>query len=433
MIKIEDAITYNHLVKAYFHCRKGKSFRENTIKYHMHYQRNLLRLMHELLAGTYKIKDLYSFIIYEPKKRNITANQFEDKIVQRVLCEYVLEPSIQPKLIYDNYASQPKKGTSLAIDRLRRNMTIHAKSVNWTNDGWVAICDIKKFFYTIYRPYVVQIVNRLDIDDCLKKLIRDQVYACGPEFNEYTDDPDRGLCIGFQTSQWLAVYVMNSLDHFIKEELHVKCYGRYMDDFYMIHKDRDYLEYSLNSVKLFVEQILHLKLNKKTHIHPFSQGICFLGYHCIYDLNAHDIDIVIRTKSIHKMKKRIKKLDYLIKLGRIKTDDANMSLRSWYSYAEHGKTEKAMNAYKEARAKINGYSYNDGLLLDSKTEENTDIDGFIILKSKSKSVLFPKQLSIKEYKTINNLCDIKNSQTKKDVRLIDTRKKLRNNMYSLLE
>lgn len=432
MIKIEDVITYNHLVKAYFHCRKGKSFRETTVQYHMHYQEKLLSLMHQLLNETYRIKDLYSFTIYEPKKRNITANQFEDKIVQRVLCKYVLEPAVAPRLIFDNYASQPNKGTHLAVHRLQRGMLKHAKSVNWTNSGWVAVCDIRKFFYTIYRPYVIDQINKLDIDNQLKKLLYDQVYACGPEYNEYTDDPDRGLCIGFQTSQWLAVYALNGLDHFIKEKLHIKEYGRYMDDFYMIHKDKEYLEYCLSEVKKYVENILHLELNKKTHIHPFSQGICFLGYHCSFNKRTHEIDTVIRSKSIRKMKQRAKKHEYLIQLGKMKESDADMSLESWHAYAKHGNNEKAKNAYKLARAQIHKFNYNDALLDGMRTDNNIDVDGFMVLKSKNPSELFPKTISVKEYKESKGYQEIQSKQTKKDKRLINTRKILRNNMNNLI-
>lgn len=385
LIKYEDVVTYDHLVKSYFHCRKGKSFRLSTIVYHLNYQIRLLILKEELDNGTYVIKDLYSFVIYEPKKRNITANQFEDKIVQRLICEYVLRPAIQPKLIYDNYASQPKKGTHLALHRLQKFMISYVKTVEWTNRGWVLVCDIKKFFYTIDRTICYSQVCELPIDDKLKSLIYDQIFACGTDFNEYTDDPNKGLCIGFQTSQWLAVYYMNGLDHMIKEELHIKYYGRYMDDFYLIHEDREYLEYCYKRINEYVTKVLNLELNKKSHIHPFYQGICFLGYHCNYNPATHKVETEIRSKSIKRMLKRTLKHKNLIEMGVIKTHNADSALQAWHAYAEHGNYNKALNAYDMARNILHPYDYEWHVIDHTQRSPNmVDPDGFIILKYKKK-------------------------------------------------
>lgn len=381
-IRFEDAVTFDHLVKCYKHCRKGKSKRLNVVIYHINYLWFLLRLFSELVAGKYVIKDLYSFIIYEPKKRAITANQFEDKIVQRLICEYVLRPVLQNRLIYDNYASQPDKGTHLALHRLQKFMRCYAKDVNWDlSKGGVLVCDITKFFYTIDRNVCYEQVKALPIDKKLKKLIRDQIWACGPEYNEYTDDPDRGLCIGFQTSQWLAVYYLDGLDHLIKEELHIKYYGRYMDDFYLIHEDVEYLEYCYVRINQYITGVLHLTLNKKSHIHPISQGVCFLGYHCTYNMVTHEVETVVRSKSIKRMLKRAKKHKNLIALGKIKESDADMALNSWHAYAVHGNSEKAINAYNMAREMIHPHAYElaayEWMQMNPK---NVDPEGFTILK-----------------------------------------------------
>lgn len=380
-IRFEDAVNYDHLLKSYRHCRKGKSKRLTVVIYHINHQTFLLNLLEELENGTYVIKDLYSFTIYEPKKRDITANQFEDKIVQRMICEYVLRPVLQDKLIFDNYASQPNKGTHLALRRLQKFMRSYAKDVNWNIHGWVLVCDIKKFFYTIDRTVCYQQVDKLPIDKRLKKLIYDQIFACGTEFNEYTDDPNRGLCIGFQTSQWLAVYYLDGLDHYIKEVLHIKYYGRYMDDFYLIHEDKEYLQYCYKKINEYITEKLHLTLNKKTHIHPIEQGVCFLGYHCTYDERTHDIVTEIRSKSIKRMLKRTKKHKNLITLGRIKTSDADAALSSWHAYAVHGNYEKAINAYHQAVELLHPHAYEwDEYEWMQQDPRNIDPDGFTILQ-----------------------------------------------------
>lgn len=414
MIKFDDAITYNHLLASYFHCRKGKSFRAATVQYHMNYMVNIGKLLNQLRSGTYEIKSLYSFVIYEPKKRNITANQFEDKIVQRVVCKYALEPAIQPLLIYDNYASQPGKGNHLALKRLEKFMAAYAKSVNWENRGWVLVCDIRKFFYTIDREVCFELVDKLNIDDRLKDLVYKQIWAYESRFNEYTDDPNKGLCIGFQTSQWLAVYYMSGLDHFIKEKLHIKYYGRYMDDLYLIHESREYLEYCYTEIRKYVETKLKLELNEKSHIHPFSQGICFLGYHCTYNPETHQVETRIRSKSVQKLKKRTRLHVDLIAKGKITTDNALDSIQSWHSYATHGETEKSANALIEARNMIQPLAY-DWMLYQEELEDLTKVDaeGFYILKYRQGFVDhngFQKMIP-----HIETMEDYRDRQTKLDV------------------
>lgn len=57
----------------------------------------------------------------------------------------------------------------------------------------------------------------------------------------YIDSTD-GLPLGYQTSQLLALMYLDEFDHWVKETLHARYYGRYMDDFYIIHEDKAYLK-----------------------------------------------------------------------------------------------------------------------------------------------------------------------------------------------
>lgn len=382
IIKLEDICTFDNLVKSYMHCRKGKRFRQATVFYHMNYLQNLSKLQKDLLNGKYKPKGLYSFIIYEPKKRYITANHFEDKIVHRLLCKYALEPTIQPKLIFDNYASQPKKGTHLALHRLQHFMRSFVKENNWSDEGGALICDIKKFFYMIDQDICLDLLKQLSLDDKIQKVLEIQIRTYNTLYNEYTDEPNKGLCIGFQTSQWSAVYYLNDLDHYIKETLKIKYYGRYMDDFYLIHKDIEYLKYCREKIEKFLSEKLKLSLNKKTHIHPFKQGICFLGYHCTYNKQTHQIETGVRSKSIYRMKKRVKKHRDLIAINSIKLEDAISSLESWKAYAMHSDTTKAEYAYYKAFGQLTNSAYRNHYFynVEMTNPHKVDKDGFYILE-----------------------------------------------------
>ena len=117
-IDFSDAMRFSNILSSAYYVENGKKGQHTTAEFHTDIFSKSYDICKQLMENTYKIKKLYSFIIYEPKKRNITANQFEDKIIHRVACTKILEPIISPKLIYDNYASQPGKGSKLALDRL---------------------------------------------------------------------------------------------------------------------------------------------------------------------------------------------------------------------------------------------------------------------------------------------------------------------------
>lgn len=388
VMTFDDVFTMDNIIKSYYQARSGKSMREKVVFYHMDLMSNLKNLKDRLANGTYKTGQLTRFKVYEPKEREVIANMFEDKIIQDVLAKKVLQPLIASKLIYDNYASQPKKGTHKALQRLQRYTRIFAKSMNWKADGWVLVCDLSKFFYNIDQDLCWKLVDNLPIDDLLKYYLHMQITTCTPDINPYTDLSGRGLCIGFQTSQWLAVYYLDKLDHFIKEKLGIKCYGRYMDDFYLIHEDKEYLEYCKREIDKFCRELLHMELNKKTHIHPFRQGICFLGYRVTYDESTHDTVTVIRRKSVNKMLKRVKRHVNLIKLGLMTRETAMMSLDSWYAYAKHGADDKADNAYAKACKMING---DHDIMEEHKKQKdnwrNIDPNEYFILHTNKDTVL----------------------------------------------
>lgn len=348
MYKIEEVFSYNHLELALKKCELGKRKHKSTVLYHMNQYDKLIKLQNRILSREYHPRSIYSFTIYEPKKRNITANYFEDKIVQRVLCENLLEPLIQPKLIYDNYASQVGKGTHAGLHRLEKFIYAAIKEANWNDDLWVLSADISKYFYSINRDICFDLVKKLPMDNKLLDLMKNVINSYGFDTNEYYSPKERkGLCIGFQTSQWLAVYYMNGLDHFIKEKLHIKYYGRYMDDFYLIHKDKEYLKYCLEEIRKYVEEKLDLKLNKKTYIHPLSQGVCFLGYRCYFDHNKMKVITEIRKRSVHKIERKIRKHKKLIKDGRISVKVSLQSIESWTAYANHSCTHIPENVYSK--------------------------------------------------------------------------------------
>lgn len=107
------------------------------------------------------------------------------------------------------------------------------------------------------------------------------------------------------TSQVLAIFYLNDMDHFIKEQLHIKGVIRYQDDFLIFHQSKEYLKYCLKELTAFLDKE-HLKLNAKTRIYKNTDNFIFIGR------NKYGNYAKYRT-----VKRRLKKRSYLYYTGKI--------------------------------------------------------------------------------------------------------------------
>lgn len=93
---------------------------------------------------------------------------------------------------------------------------------------------------------------------------------------EGLDKASVGLPLGNWSSQWFALLYLNKIDHYIKEQLRIKSYVRYMDDMILIHRDKKYLSECKNKIEKLCNNLLALELNEKTGIRMIKNGIDFL-------------------------------------------------------------------------------------------------------------------------------------------------------------
>lgn len=143
-----------------------------------------------------------------------------------------------------------------------------------------------------------------------------------------------GIPIGNQTSQLFTLLYLDGLDHFVKEKLGIKYYGRYMDDFFLIHHDKAYLQECRKQIEAFV-QARGLSLNAKTNIFPLKHGVDFLGFHT-YLTESGAVIRKVRRRSKNNMKRKLKKLAALHAAGRIDGKTVEQSYQSWRGHAEKG-------------------------------------------------------------------------------------------------
>lgn len=128
--------------------------------------------------------------------------------------------------------------------------------------------------------------------------------------------------------------MLDGMDHFIAEILGISRYGRYMDDFYLIYTDKEYLKFCLEQIRDFLGS-LGLELNGKTQIIPFKCGIAFTGFHHYVTLDGKYIRKLSGTNK-RKMRKKIRKWSELVRSGKMKEEKFFEKYNAWKNHALHG-------------------------------------------------------------------------------------------------
>ena len=240
MTDYEKIYDFQNLYKAHTVARRSKRTTREVIEFEMNLGENLTALSDSLKNRTYRMQDYYSFAIYDPKYRMIHALHYRDRVVQHCLCDEVLAPILDKKLIYDNSACRIGKGTHFAMERLSGFLREFYRKHG--TDGYFLKCDIRKFFDNIDHLVLKQKLSKVIEDERVLTLLYQII-------DSFEVMPGKGLPLGNQTSQWFAIFYLDGFDRLIKEKMKIKYYSRYMDDCVLIYQDKKYLCYCLEQMK----------------------------------------------------------------------------------------------------------------------------------------------------------------------------------------
>lgn len=254
---------YSNILDAYNEvCRNTKNKRR-VANYKSYKGIYIYRVYNILKEKNYKPGPVNIFTIYEPKERRIVSQNMLDKIINHLVARYILYPAILPCLLDVNVASRKELGTSAGLRLFKK----YQKQCNIKYKNYYILkCDISKFFASIDHNILKQKIQKRIKDKDALSIIFDII-----------DSEENGLSIGAMTSQILAIFYLNDMDHFIKEQLKIKYYVRYQDDFLLFHNDKNYLKYCLDELKKFLAKE-KLKLNAKTRIYKNTNNFIFLGH-----------------------------------------------------------------------------------------------------------------------------------------------------------
>lgn len=329
----DSIVNIPYIENMYYEVRLKTKHRGKIVNFENFYMSNIINIYETLKLRCYKHSNYNVFLVKEPKYRIIMSENIFDKVVNHLISEYILLPLIEPRLIEMNVATRREKGLKSGLMYTKKYINaLRRENPNF----YILKCDIHKYFYSINHDILIDKLRRIlpdeEVIDVIKsiltstyqnntnKQIKDLVdkesailkKANNPymkkRFEELSTipyyEPGKGLPIGNMTSQLFAIYYLNDLDHFIKEKLHIKYYIRYMDDFILMHPDKEYLKYCLKEIEKKVDEV-KLKLNNKTKIISMKDGLNFLGYRFVIKNNKLLVLINSQTKRriTHKLNK----------------------------------------------------------------------------------------------------------------------------------
>lgn len=328
---VRDTVcSFRNLYEAMYKCSRNVKWKDSVYGYLDNGLANIHRLRKSLETNTYKISKYTQFKVYEPKERDIVSTRFNDRVFQRSLCDNYLYKQVSKHFVYDNVACQENKGTIMGMNRLTCQMQRFWRKHG--NEGWVYKFDLKDYFGSTRHSVAFDAMSSRIDDDWAEQ----EVLRIIKSFNQ-GEDPDKGMGLGSEPTQLTQLAVLDNLDHYIKEQLHIKHYVRYMDDFILIHEDKAYLEYCGEKIRQRIEK-LSLRLSpKKTQLFPFGQPIHFLGF----SFRITNLGKVIKTLLPNKVSHERRKLKKLVELsiaGVIPKSHVDECYKAWKAHAELGDT-----------------------------------------------------------------------------------------------
>ena len=314
----------DNLYKAFKLSRRDVNWKESVQRYENYALQNILEAKKKLLNGENVQKGFVEFDIHERGKiRHIRSIHISERIIQKCLCDEVLVPIMTKGLVYDNGASVKGKGISFAMRRLRCHLSRFYRE-NKSNKGYALVIDFSKYFDNILHNKLFEMQRANITDDRIFNLYKKFITVFGDGIS---------LGLGSQVSQISAIAYPNRLDHYCKEMLRIKYYGRYMDDTYLIHSDKSYLERCLAEIKRICDG-LGIRLNaKKTRIVPLDEGFWFLKGKYILLESGKIICKPARDGAL-RMRRKLRKFLKMVETDKMSLPDVYTSYQSFRSHLQ---------------------------------------------------------------------------------------------------
>lgn len=331
-LSLAEIYEFSNLKIASKKAQKGKTKYSEVIQFNKNEFLNLVIIYILLRSRRYTTGEYRTKTIYEPKERIIYILNYIHRVVQHALINKI-EPIINSMLIKDTYSCIKGRGMHKAslrtIEFIRRNK-------------YCLKMDIRKFYPSINHDILYSLFERKFKDEGLLWLLKDIIYS----FPGETNAP-----IGNLTSQVFGNFYMSPLDRYVKEELKIKDYVRYCDDFLLFSNNKEELRNAKYLITKFLREKLKLELSK-SDLFPTSRGVDFMGYRHFSSF------ILVRKSTAKRIKKRLPKLLVLFRENKIPIDifrsiiESHIGWVSWANSYNFIKSTKLLEIKGEVMAKF---------------------------------------------------------------------------------
>lgn len=325
----------NNLYKGFKKTKQNSDWKPSVQKYEIYFLPEIAKLYNEIRNKTLEFSPCSEFVLRERGKvRLISGEHIRDRVVKSCLCVEELIPKISPYLIHDNGASLKGKGIDFTRKRFERHLRQYYFK-NKSNEGYILLIDFSKYFDNLRHDYFIKIFKDIGIEDdalwILEKVIEkskvDVSYMSDEEYARCMDVVFNSLAhqqinkklftgekmmskhlnIGDQVAQVAGVAYPTKFDNYIKIVKGNKYYGRYMDDSYVIHESKEYLEELLQEL-IDVAASIGITINtRKTRICKLSSYWRFLQIQYALTDTGRIIK-KINPKRLTSMRRKMKKL-----------------------------------------------------------------------------------------------------------------------------
>ena len=283
--------------EAYFDCRKNKRNSKSALEFEVNWRKNCVELWKELNSRTYRQKPSIAFVVLKPKPREVFAANFRDRV-----CHHLFDMKTQPLFEKDfrpeTFNNRKGKGTGACVEHIGN--CIKKVSKNYQESCWILRMDIKNFFMSIDRKLLQEKTEKYLKERYLGTDLEDLLYLTRgiledrPELNCILKSPihfwkrlepgkslfevgkKKGLPVGNLPSQVLANFYLNDFDHYVIEQ-GVKHYGRYVDDFLLVHKRKEKLLQLIPKLRENLSNVFLTLHPKKFYCQNFHHGVEVVG------------------------------------------------------------------------------------------------------------------------------------------------------------
>lgn len=326
----EKIISIEALEKSFSKCRKGVAWKASTQNFELSLYQNLAKLHHDLSEYKDISKGYHCFKINERGKvRDIEACHISERVVQKSFSDNCFTPIFDHYVIPNNCASQNGKGTEYSVQHFAKDLKRAYR--RYDKEFYIIQCDLKNYFGSIPHDKLINVLSKYISDERILEFCDRNIRKHG----------NTGLGLGSQNNQNYATIYLNGFDHYVTNQSHIKYYGRFNDDFYLMVKSKDEADKLMKQIRDYINSLGLMLSEKKCKIVKCTKTIIFLKQRFNLLKNG---EVLIRgnKKSATRIRRKMKSFKKMLDAKTMNIKDITQIFKSSIGMYKHRRAYKTV-------------------------------------------------------------------------------------------